>query len=86
MQGQRARFHIFTLGTEDDLHSPSLQAATFVADVRLCTVPPAFSKATCAAFHEEFLAHQLVQSSMQVIPWSSGALQGVLRGAWKQSF
>lgn len=57
MQGQRARFHIFTLGTEDDLHSPSLQAATFVADVRLCTVPLFFSKGACAAFHQEFFAH-----------------------------
>ena len=34
IQGQRARFHIFTLGTEDDLHSPNIAATTFVEDVR----------------------------------------------------
>ncbi len=33
-QGERVRFHIFTLGTEDDLHSPSLLASSFLADVR----------------------------------------------------
>ncbi len=38
VQGQRARFHIFTLGTEDDLHSPSIQADAFVADVRPSTL------------------------------------------------
>ena len=34
IQGQRARFHIFTLGTEDDLHSPNIAATTFVDNVR----------------------------------------------------
>lgn len=29
-QGERVRFHIFTLGTEDDLHSPSLLASSFL--------------------------------------------------------
>lgn len=32
-QGQRARFHIFTLGTEDDLHGPNIAATTFVDNV-----------------------------------------------------
>lgn len=32
-QGERVRFHMFTLGTEDDLHSPSLLASSFLADV-----------------------------------------------------
>ncbi|CAL8466619.1 g6155 [Coccomyxa elongata] len=31
-QGDRVRFHIFTLGTEDDLHGPSLLASSFLAD------------------------------------------------------
>ena len=31
--GQRARFYIFTLGTEDDLHAPSITASTFVDNV-----------------------------------------------------
>ena len=34
-QGERVRFHIFTLGTQDDLHAPSLVAAAFLDDVRL---------------------------------------------------
>lgn len=33
-QGERARFHIFTLGTQDDLHAPSLVASAFLEDVR----------------------------------------------------
>ncbi len=35
-QGDRVRFHVFTLGTEDDLHAPSLLASSFLADVRTC--------------------------------------------------
>ena len=38
--GQRARFYIFTLGTEDDLHAPSITASTFVDNVRCWPATP----------------------------------------------
>jgi hypothetical protein len=31
--GETVRFHIFTLGTEDDLHGPSITSANFLDNV-----------------------------------------------------
>lgn len=47
-QGERARFHVFTLGTEDDLHGPSLSSSSFLYDVR-----PHFSYNPHATFSSE---------------------------------